>query len=74
MIIGSPENAIKLLGDGGIIGYPTEAVFGLGCDPWNEKSVNKIADIKNRKKNKTFLLVASNINQLKKSNRLGCHH
>ena len=35
MIIGSPENAIKLLNDGGIIGYPTEAVFGLGCDPWN---------------------------------------
>jgi L-threonylcarbamoyladenylate synthase len=65
MIIGSPENAIKILSDGGVIGYPTEAVFGLGCDPWNEKSVNKISDIKNRKKNKTFLLVASNIDQLK---------
>ena len=50
MIIGSPENAIKLLNDGGIIGYPTEAVFGLGCDPWNEKSVNRISNIKNRKK------------------------
>jgi len=64
MIIGSPENAIKLLSDGGVIGYPTEAVFGLGCDPWNEKSVNRISNIKNRKKNKTFLLVGSNIDQL----------
>ena len=64
MIIGSPENAIKLLSDGGVIGYPTEAVFGLGCDPWNEKAVVKISNIKNRNSKKPFLLVASSINQL----------
>ena len=64
MIIGSPENAIKLLSDGGVIGYPTEAVFGLGCDPWNEKSVVRISNIKNRNSKKPFLLVASSINQL----------
>ena len=64
MIIGSPENAIKILSDGGVIGYPTEAVFGLGCDPWNEQAVIRIADIKNRNLKKPFLLVASNINQL----------
>ena len=36
-----------LLG-GGIIAYPTESVFGLGCDPKNESAVNKLLSIKNR--------------------------
>lgn len=65
MIIGAPENAVKLLKDGNVIGYPTEAVYGLGCDPWNEKAVAKIAGIKKRSVKKTFIIVASNINQLR---------
>ncbi|MBT3549411.1 MAG: threonylcarbamoyl-AMP synthase [Gammaproteobacteria bacterium] len=64
MIVGSPENAVELLSAGHVIGYPTEAVFGLGCDPWNKKAVTKIANIKKRHIGKPFLLVASNINQL----------
>ena len=61
MIIGSSENAIDYLNRGKIIGYPTEGVYGLGCDPWNMKTVSKISQIKKRESNKLFLLVASQI-------------
>ena len=52
------------LKSGEVIGYPTEAVYGIGCDPWNQSSVEKIAKIKGRKKRQTFLMVASSIDQL----------
>ena len=64
MIIGSALNAIDYLRKGKIIGYPTEGVYGLGCDPWNEDSVSRINRIKKRGAGKVYLLVASNINQL----------
>ncbi len=38
----------QLLLDGGVIAYPTEAVYGLGCDPDNEAAVSRILDIKQR--------------------------
>ena len=34
----------RCLLDGGVIAYPTEAVFGLGCDPDNEAAVRRILD------------------------------
>ncbi len=64
MIIGSAQNAIDYLNEGKIIGYPTEGVYGLGCDPWNESSISRINKIKKRETGKVFLLVASNIKQL----------
>ncbi|MEK8015229.1 MAG: Sua5/YciO/YrdC/YwlC family protein, partial [Candidatus Parabeggiatoa sp.] len=33
------KQAVRCLKTGGIIAYPTEAVYGLGCDPRNEKAV-----------------------------------
>ena len=64
MIIASVNDAIEYLKNGEIIGYPTEAVYGIGCDPWNKVSVDKIAKIKRRSLNKPFLMVASSIDQL----------
>ena len=66
MIIGSALNAIDYLKKGKVIGYPTEGVFGLGCDPWNKDSVYRINKIKKRKIGQVFLLVASHIDQLSK--------
>ena len=34
--------AARCVAAGGVIAYPTEAVWGLGCDPWNEAAVDKI--------------------------------
>ena len=33
---------------GGVIAYPTEAVWGLGCDPWNREAVEYILELKRR--------------------------
>ena len=64
MIITEVKDVICHLKSGEVIGYPTEAVYGIGCDPWNQSSVEKIAKIKGRKKRQTFLMVASSIDQL----------
>lgn len=53
-----------LLG-GGVIAYPTEAVWGLGCDPWDEEAVERILDLKQRPVEKGMILVASSIQQVR---------
>lgn len=59
------DQAIKVLQLGGVIAYPTEAVYGLGCDPKNLSAVKKILEIKERKKEKGLILVAADFDQLK---------
>jgi L-threonylcarbamoyladenylate synthase len=48
------EKAAKVAKDGGIIVFPTDTVYGIGCDPYNKKSVDKIYQIKGRSKTKPF--------------------
>ena len=49
---------------GGIIAYPTEAVFGLGCDPLNPDAVLRLIALKQRSIDKGLVLIASTIEQL----------
>jgi len=49
---------------GGTIAYPTESVFGLGCDPLDEIAVSKILQLKQRSVSKGLILVASSLEQL----------
>jgi L-threonylcarbamoyladenylate synthase len=42
------KNAVRHLKAGAVIAYPTEAVYGLGCDPLNEAAVMSLLDIKQR--------------------------
>jgi L-threonylcarbamoyladenylate synthase len=49
---------------GGIIAYPTESVFGLGCDPGNRKAVQRLLRIKGRPQRKGLILIASHLQQL----------
>lgn len=51
--------AAEIMKDGGVIAYPTEAVFGLGCDPHNEKAVLQILELKSRLIRKGLILLAS---------------
>lgn len=57
--------AVQLLQAGEIIAYPTEAVYGLGCDPFNEKAVRKLLELKGRSESAGFVLIASSLEQLK---------
>ncbi|WP_286234202.1 L-threonylcarbamoyladenylate synthase [Thalassotalea sediminis] len=56
--------AVETFQQGGVIAYPTEAVFGLGCDPDNQSAVEKILRIKNRPVEKGLILLAGNYSQL----------
>ena len=49
---------------GKLLAYPTEAVFGVGCDPDNEAAVTRLLALKNRPVEKGLILVAKNYSQL----------
>ena len=53
----------RIVREGGVIAYPTEAVWGLGCDPWNEMAVDRLLALKDRPVHKGLILVADNIRQ-----------
>jgi L-threonylcarbamoyladenylate synthase len=55
------EKASKVVKDGGIIVFPTDTVYGMGCDPYIKKSVDKIYQIKGRSKTKPFPILAYSI-------------
>jgi len=52
---------VRFIRRGGIIAYPTESCFGLGCDPKNKKAINKIIKLKKRSLNKNFILIGSSL-------------
>ncbi|MFK8047217.1 MAG: L-threonylcarbamoyladenylate synthase [Halioglobus sp.] len=58
------SGAVASLRRGGVIAYPTEAVWGLGCDPADEAAVNRLLALKRREVGKGLILVASNVAQL----------
>ena len=58
------RQAAHALRHGGIIAYPTEAVYGLGCDPLNAPAVLRLLALKNRPVEKGLILIASDFQQL----------
>ena len=61
-----PFDASEIIKNGGNAIYPTEGIYGIGCDPFNKSSVENIFDIKGRDLAKNFIILASNINYLKR--------
>jgi len=59
------NEAVQILQQGGVIAYPTEAVFGLGCDPDNHQAVEKLLAIKQRSRDKGLILIAADFQQLR---------
>lgn len=55
--------ASHVIRDGGVIAYPTETVWGLGCDPFNIGALERVIEIKKRDADKGLILVAANIEQ-----------
>ena len=49
---------------GGVIAYPTEVVYGLGCNPWDAGAVYRLLVLKQRPVGKGLILVAADIGQL----------
>ncbi len=49
---------------GGVLAYPTESCYGLGCDPMNRRAVERILSIKGRPQHKGLILIGASIRQL----------
>lgn len=60
------SKAIQALQDGKTILYPTDTIWGIGCDARNEAACQKILDIKNRPANKSFVLLMDGFNMVEK--------
>jgi L-threonylcarbamoyladenylate synthase len=55
---------VRTLRAGGVVAYPTEAVYGLGCDPFNEQAALRLLAVKGRSPDKGLILIASTFEQL----------
>lgn len=70
-LIGTPairpwqlKRAVRTIRLGGIIAYPTEAVYGLGCNPDDSEAVERLLIAKQREWSKGLILIASKLEQL----------
>ncbi len=59
-----PATASQWMQDGKLLAYPTESVWGIGCDAFNEQAVKKILTIKNRPIEKGLIVVTDSIKRL----------
>ncbi len=57
------EQIAQKIRSGAVIAYPTEAVWGLGCDPFNAAAVARLLALKDRPMHKGLILVAASIEQ-----------
>lgn len=60
-----PEDAAGIIRVGGVVAYPTEYCFGLGCDPFNTEAIARILKIKRRSQAQGLILVAASVDQLR---------
>ena len=54
------ENTLKALREGGLILYPTDTVWGIGCDATNEEAVKKVYTLKQREDHKALICLVAN--------------
>jgi L-threonylcarbamoyladenylate synthase len=60
------EQTIETLKSGGTILYPTDTIWGLGCDATNDAACQRIFELKNRPDNKSFILLVDGFPMLEK--------
>ena len=58
------QNLIDTLKSGGTILYPTDTIWGIGCDATNADAINKIFEIKKREKNKSMIILVESEKRL----------
>ena len=58
------SEAVKVLREGGVILYPTDTIWGIGCDATNPQAVSKVYSIKKREDSKALVLLASGLDMI----------
>lgn len=59
------KKSLKVLKEGGVIIYPTDTIWGIGCDATNKKAVDKIYQIKKRSESKSLIVLVNSWDMLK---------
>ena len=59
------QKCIKIMQSGGIILYPTDTIWGIGCDAINPEAVKKIYQLKNREEKKSMIILVSDESMIK---------
>ncbi|MDR2011160.1 MAG: threonylcarbamoyl-AMP synthase [Bacteroidales bacterium] len=60
------KESVEVLNNGGIILYPTDTIWGIGCDATNEIAVENIYNIKKRDKHKSMLILVNSVQMMEK--------
>jgi L-threonylcarbamoyladenylate synthase len=60
------KESLNTLRQGGILLYPTDTIWGLGCDPTNETAVNKIFKIKSRGESKSLIILVDGLSMIER--------
>lgn len=58
------DNALKALKKGGTILYPTDTVWGIGCDATNSKAISKVYKLKSRSESKSLIILVDHISRI----------
>ncbi len=58
------SKAVDILRTGGVIAYPTDTIYGFGCDILNKKAIQRIYQIKKRDRSKPFSFICSNLKNI----------
>jgi tRNA threonylcarbamoyl adenosine modification protein (Sua5/YciO/YrdC/YwlC family) len=58
------DRVVEHLQHGGIIAYPTDTFYGIGCDIMNKKAIERVYQIKQRRKNKPFSFICSDLKHI----------
>ena len=58
------KKMVEVLRAGGLILYPTDTVWGIGCDATNEEAVKKIFKLKNREDSKSLIVLVDSVDRL----------
>ena len=60
------EQAAQKLRSGGVVIYPTDTLYGMGCDALNPQAINRVYNIKKLNKRKPLSLLCSDLEQIAK--------
>lgn len=58
------EKVVDCLKNGGVIAYPTDTFYGIGCDIMNKKAIERVYSIKRRDKSKPFSFICSDLKHI----------
>ena len=65
------DQVVDVLQKGGVICYPTDTMYGIGCDIFNQKAVKRIYQLKRRPKNKPFSFMCSDLKNISEYSHVG---